>query len=141
MTAPMVMKEFLRHRVAPLHRHSRPMWALSGGQDRMRLQESGLPPEARRTVLEVLTGDPSPADMPQDGCLLYCCSNRVEFAGQMPPFDEMGLLPVGLLLGGSEPLQAPQQPMLREMGLVAHSSLRASGVSSATSSFRRRWAR
>ena len=47
-------------------------------------------------MLEVRTGDPSPADMPQDGCLLYCCSNRVEFVGQMPPFDEWGLRPVGL---------------------------------------------
>ena len=27
---------------------------------------------------------------------MYCCSNRVEFAGQMPPFDEWGLRPVGL---------------------------------------------
>ena len=41
-------------------------------------------------------GDPSPADMPLEGCLLYCCSNRVEFAGQMPPFDEWGLRPVDL---------------------------------------------
>ena len=73
------------------------MWALSSGQDRMRLQELGLLPEARRTVLAVLTGDPSPADMPLEGCLLYCCSNRVEFAGQMPPFDEWGLRPVGLV--------------------------------------------
>ena len=72
------------------------MWALSVGQDRIRLQELGLPLEARRTVLEVLTGDPSPADMPQEGCLLYCYSNRVEFTGQMPPFDDWGLRPVGL---------------------------------------------
>ena len=62
----------------------------------MRLQEEGLPLEAQRKVLEVLTGDPSPADMPLEGCLLYCCSNRVEFAGQMPPFDQWGLRPVGL---------------------------------------------
>ena len=47
-------------------------------------------------VLEVLAGNPSPADMPPVGCLLYCCSNRVEFAGQMPPFDEWGLRRVGL---------------------------------------------
>ena len=47
-------------------------------------------------MLEVLIGDPSPADMPQEGCLLYRCSNRVEFARQMPPFDEWGLRPVGL---------------------------------------------
>ena len=72
------------------------MWALSLGQDRMRLQESKLLLEARRTVLEILAGNPVPADIPLEGCLLYCCSNRVEFAGQMPPFDEWGLRPVGL---------------------------------------------
>ena len=54
MTAPMVMKEFLRRRIAPLQRHSQLMWALSGSKDRMRLHESGLPPEARRMVLEVM---------------------------------------------------------------------------------------
>ena len=47
-------------------------------------------------MLEVLASDPSPADMPPEGCLLYCCSNKVEFTGQMPPFDEWGLRPVGL---------------------------------------------
>ena len=46
LTAPMVMKEFLRSHVAPLQRHSHLMWALFVGQDRMRLQESGLPLEA-----------------------------------------------------------------------------------------------
>ena len=96
ITAPMVMKEFIRRRVAPLQCHSRPMWALSGSADRTRLQESGLPLEARRTVLAVLTADPSLADMPQEGCLLYRCSNRVEFSKQMPPFDEWGLRPTGL---------------------------------------------
>ena len=48
-------------------------------------------------VLEVLTGNPSPGDMPQEGSLLYLCSNRVEFTGQMPSFDEWGLRPVGLV--------------------------------------------
>ena len=46
MTAPMVVKEFVRRRVAPLQRHSRLMWALLSGNDHMRLQESGLPLEA-----------------------------------------------------------------------------------------------
>ena len=81
MTAPLVVKEFLGCRIAPLQRHSRPMWALTGNQDRMMLQESGLSPEVQRTVLEVLTGNPSPDNMPQEGCLLYLCSNRVEFPG------------------------------------------------------------
>ena len=37
LAAPMVINEFLRRRVAPLQRHSQPMWALSVGLDRMRL--------------------------------------------------------------------------------------------------------
>ena len=46
VTAPKVVKEFLRRRIAPLQRHSQPMWALSVGPDRMMLQESVLPLEA-----------------------------------------------------------------------------------------------
>ena len=97
VTAPMVVKEFIRRRVAPLQPHSRPMWTLSGGKDRMRLHGSGLPLEVQQTVLEILTGDWSPANMPEEGCLLYCFSNRVEFGRQMPPFNEWGLRPVVLV--------------------------------------------
>ena len=42
VTAPRVVKEFLQRRIAPLQRHSRPMWAYSSRQDRMRLQEGDL---------------------------------------------------------------------------------------------------
>ena len=92
----MVVKEFTRCRIAPLERHSRPMWAIFGYGDRMRLLAPALPPEARHMVLELLTGDPTPANLPKEGCLLYCCSNKVEFVKQMPPFDEWGLRPVSL---------------------------------------------
>nr|XP_020147686.1 predicted GPI-anchored protein 58 [Aegilops tauschii subsp. strangulata] len=34
--------------------------------------------------------------MPEEGCLLYCCLNKVDFARQMPPFDEWRLCPAGL---------------------------------------------
>jgi hypothetical protein len=63
VTAPMVVKEFIQCRIAPLQRHSRPMWTFSGSRDPMRLHVPVLPPEALRTVLE----------------FLYCCSNKVEF--------------------------------------------------------------
>ena len=63
----------------------------------MRLQESGLPLEARRMVLEVLTGVPLPDDMPRKSCLLYRCLNKATFAEQMPAFDEWGLRLVGLM--------------------------------------------
>ena len=45
----------------------------------MRLQAPALLPEARRTVLELLKSDPILANLPEEGCLLYCCSNKVEF--------------------------------------------------------------
>lgn len=63
----------------------------------MRLQESGLPLEARRTVLEVLMGVPLPDDMPRKSCLMYRCLNKATFVEQMPAFDEWGLHPVGLV--------------------------------------------
>ena len=97
VTAPMVVNEFIRCRIAPLQRHSQLMWALLNSKDHMRLQESGLPPEARRMVLEVLTGVPLPDDMQRKSCLLYHCLNKATFTEQMPSFDEWGLRPVGLM--------------------------------------------
>ena len=63
MTAPKVVKEFLLHHVAPLQHHSRRMWAFSGRDDRMRLQEEDLTPEVPRTALLTLMGDPNPGSI------------------------------------------------------------------------------
>ena len=90
VTAPMVVKEFVKRRVAPLQRHSRPMWTLLNSQDHMRFQESGLPLGTRQTVLKVLMGVPLPAEMPGKNCLLYRCKNKDEFVASMPSFDEWG---------------------------------------------------
>ena len=96
MTAPKVVKEFLLRRVAPLQCHSRLMWAFSGRDDRMRLQEEDLTPEVLRTVLLILTGDPDPGSIQQGGALLYLCQNRGDFVNRMPIFDEWGPRPAGL---------------------------------------------
>ena len=82
--------------IAPLQRHSRRMWDYVGHGDRMRLQEGDLALEALKTVLKVLTGDPSPGSLRHDGALLYLCLARAEFVRQMPSFDEWGLRPVSL---------------------------------------------
>ena len=47
-------------------------------------------------MLELLTGDPMPANLPEEGCLLYYYSNKAEFVRKMPLFDEWGPHPVGL---------------------------------------------
>ena len=69
--APKVVKEFLLCRIAPLQRHSCRMWSFGGHEDRMRLQEEDLMPEAMRKVLLVLTGDPSPGSIWHGG---LCCT-------------------------------------------------------------------
>ena len=96
VTVPMVVKEFFWWRIAPLQRHSRPMWAFTGSKDPMRLQVPALPSKTLRTVLELLTGDPAPATLPEEGCLLYQCSNKEDFVKERPLFDEWGLRLVGL---------------------------------------------
>jgi hypothetical protein len=72
------------------------MWAFTGRKDRMRLQVPSLPSKTLHTMLELLTGDPAPAALREEGCLLYQCSNKEDFVRQMPPFDEWGLRPKGL---------------------------------------------
>ena len=106
MTAPMVVKEFIKRRVAPLQRHSRLMWTLLSSQDHMRFKESGLPLGTRQTVLKVLTGVSSLDDLPRKNCLLYRRKNKAEFTRSMPPFDEWGLRPDGLVGSHENPVSA-----------------------------------
>ena len=113
VTAPRVVKKLLQRCIAPLQCHSRPMWAYSGRQDRMRLQEGDLAPEMLRKVLKVLTGDPSPGSVRHGGALLYLCSNRVEFVRQMPRFDEWGLRPASLAGPRENPVAAVLPPLAR----------------------------
>ena len=120
VTAPKVVKEFLQCRIAPLQRHSRPMWTLTGHQDCMRLQERDLAPETLRKVLKVLTGDPSSGDIRHGGGLLYLCSGRAEFARQMPRFDEWGLRPADLVGPRENPVAVAPPP-------VAHVDLASGG--------------
>ena len=70
----------------------------------MRFQESGLLLGTRRTVLKVPTGVFLSAELPGKNCLLYRCKNKAEFAGSMPPFDEWGLRPNGLVGSRENPV-------------------------------------
>ena len=111
VTAPKVVKEFLLRRVAPLQRHSRRMWAFSGRDDRMRLQEEDLTPKVLRPALLILTGDPNPGSIQQGGALLYLCQNRGDFVNQMPIFDEWGPCPAGLQGPRENPVMVTTLPV------------------------------
>jgi hypothetical protein len=94
VTMAMVVKEFVRRRIAPLQRHSRPMWAFTGPSDPMRLQVPSLPSKTLQGVLQLLTGG-DPALLPPEGRPLYAYPNAKAFAEKMPRFDEWGLPPEG----------------------------------------------
>ena len=64
-------------------------------------------------VLELLTGDPMPANLPEEGCLLYCCSNKVEFVKQMTLFDKWGPHRVGLEGPQESPVFVAPHPATR----------------------------
>ena len=70
LTMLMVVKEFIWWRIALLWCHSRPMWAFTCSKDPMRLKMPALPSKTLCTVLELLTGDPMPAALLEEGCLL-----------------------------------------------------------------------
>lgn len=52
----MVVREFVRQRIAPLQRHAHLMWTFSGSGDPMRLQVPPLPSDTLQEVLRLLTG-------------------------------------------------------------------------------------
>ena len=76
VTAPMVVKEFVKQRIAPLQRHSRPMWDLAGVEDPMRLQRPSLAAGTLSMVLKLLTGEPEPTDLPGVAAFSICARTR-----------------------------------------------------------------
>ena len=120
MTTLMTVKEFVKQRLAPLQLHSRPMWDFTGAGDPMRLQEPSLAGNTLSMVLKLLTGEPEPADLPGDGCLLYLCSNKETFARKMPLFDEWWLLPEGI--------EGPRENPVFVAPLLTDPAARASSV-------------
>ena len=86
----------------------------------MRLQKSLLAADTLIVVLKLLTGKLEPADLPGGGFLLYLCSNKEAFAGQMPLFDEWGLLPEGI--------EGPRENPVFVAPLLTDPAARASSV-------------
>ena len=86
VTVVMIVREFLWRRIAPLQRHSCPMWAFTGPQDPMRLSVDSLLPEVLDGMLHTLT-DEEASEPPMGGLPLYRYRNKEALAGSMPCFD------------------------------------------------------
>ncbi|KAE8778405.1 hypothetical protein D1007_48710 [Hordeum vulgare] len=94
VTIAMVVREFIHRRIAPLQRHSRPMWAYAGTRDPMRIQVLPLSRDVLRELLRRLTGG-DPYELPQNGLPLYNFKAPEALIAGMPLFDECGFLPGG----------------------------------------------
>ncbi|KAE8770440.1 hypothetical protein D1007_57802 [Hordeum vulgare] len=70
VTMAMVVREFICRWIAPLQRHSHPMWANAEPSDPMRTQVLPLSPHVLHELLRRLTGD-DPDELPQNGLPLY----------------------------------------------------------------------
>ena len=93
LTGPMVTKEFLRHRIAPLQDHKHPMWKYAGPFNKMRLQEEDLSSDTIAAVLQVLFGLDLVPNRPSVAVLLCRAAKRDKIVSSMPCIDQWGLLP------------------------------------------------
>ncbi|KAE8812994.1 hypothetical protein D1007_09755 [Hordeum vulgare] len=87
----MIIKEFLGHRITPLHTHSHPLWEFTGGRDPMCLPINGLTHDELDGALGALFGY-DPEDLPRAMPPLYCCDDVKELVSEMPIFDDRGIV-------------------------------------------------
>ena len=66
----MLIREFLKQRVAPLQDRPRPLWKLGGDDDKILLRRDPRPEEELKKVLLYLTGQ-DPSDPPEGWLPMY----------------------------------------------------------------------
>ncbi|KAE8776992.1 hypothetical protein D1007_50273 [Hordeum vulgare] len=88
----MVVREFICQRIAPLQRHSRPMWAYARPSDSMGTQAAPFSYDVPHELLRRLTSR-SPDELPRDGQPLYRLKALKDLTAKISLFYEWGLLP------------------------------------------------
>ncbi|KAE8805514.1 hypothetical protein D1007_18440 [Hordeum vulgare] len=87
----MIIKEFMGHRIVPLHARSCPLWVFADDRDPMRLHVSAVMYDELDVALGLLLG-PSPKDLPQAMPLLYASDDMERMIAEMPSFNEWRLV-------------------------------------------------
>ncbi|KAE8811753.1 hypothetical protein D1007_11559 [Hordeum vulgare] len=87
VTMAMVVREFFCRRIAPLQRHSRPMWAYAGRRDAMRIQILPLSSDVLCELLRRLTGDDRD-ELLQTGLPLDKFKAPGALVAEMPLFED-----------------------------------------------------
>ncbi|KAE8801134.1 hypothetical protein D1007_23239 [Hordeum vulgare] len=113
----MVVRELISRRIAPLQRHSHPMWAFTGPRDPMRVRVLPHSPDVLHGLLHRLTGG-DPEELPLNGLPLYKFNAAGALIAGMPLFHEWVSLPgdahpQGARRLGCIPMRATVTPPLR----------------------------
>ena len=92
-----IVQEYLEQRLAPLQRHSNPMWLCAGLADPMRLDATPLCGTTMAKICDTLMKVPSPAFLAGRVRPLYrwSAAERDTVFGRMPIFDRWGPLVEG----------------------------------------------
>jgi hypothetical protein len=99
----MLVREFLRWRIAPLQEHRHKMWAFNGFKDAMRLSPHSLDKAGSEVSLKKLLGEAVVPEPSQGALSLYYQKTRASILKEMPTFDRWGPCPIGLKGDRSNP--------------------------------------
>ena len=97
LIAPMVVREFIIHRITPLQHHERSVWKYSGAEDRMRLSNLSMSATDFEAILKTLLGKDDPPKLTIGLAPLYSLLPEVRgpIRAKMPNFDRWDFLPEG----------------------------------------------
>ncbi|XP_073354718.1 uncharacterized protein [Aegilops tauschii subsp. strangulata] len=122
LTGAMLIREFLKQRIALLQDRPRPLWKLGGDDDKIRLRRDPLPEVELNKVLSYLTGK-DPSDPPEGWLPLYDRDDTEEVVAAMPIFDDLGFVRLGsslppttlvLLSSGGQSSEATEDDVVDE---------------------------
>jgi hypothetical protein len=91
-TGALLVKEFLKQRIAPLQARSRPLWSLRDWDDKLRLHSTALTDEELNRIMHVLL-ERDHGELPDGFVPLYNREGGAGVAAGMPEFNEWGLVP------------------------------------------------
>jgi len=94
LTGQMVVEDFVKRRIAPLQRHTKPMWMYSGPSDPMRLHCNDHRPAVVATIMGTLFINPDvpvPLNDNMRPLHQYSMGRRLEILELMPEFTPRGL--------------------------------------------------
>ena len=124
VTCQMVVKDFMKHRIAPLQKHSELMWKYSGPSDKMRLSADNFEEPVLNSIMGTLftsAAIPQPRTSRAQPLFNFEDESVLEHVRTLPRFDEWGIVPDGHLGPRENPRPVEQVETAESAGSSASS--------------------